>query len=343
MSSPKVYISIALPLLALILFLVTRPHIPTVPIEKHKGICWVGQPNEISTQEITAAVYNGVTWISQTPFAWQRTANDTAIHFETSTQKIWWGESKEGLTTTTKLAHAAGIKTILKPHIWVRESWPGEIEMKSEADWQRWFQQYTKFILYYATLAEEENIEILCIGTELHKTIKQPAWRDLIKKIKAIYKGKLTYAANFDGEFESVPFWDELDYIGIQGYFPLTKNENPTVEELIVGWKQPIRSMEAIHRKFKKPILLTELGYKSTTDAGIEPWRWPERNEPNISDQTQARCYQAFFQTVWPLPWLEGVYFWKWYPHPPKNLVLGDFTPQGKPAEKIMKEWFTKP
>ena len=58
--------------------------------------------------------------------------------------------------------------------------------------------------------------------------------------------------------------------------------------------------------------------------------------------ETQANCYKAFFHKVWPLEWIVGVYFWKWYPHPPKYPTEGDFTPQGKPAEEVLKNWFAK-
>ncbi len=308
---------------------------------KHKGVCWVGQREAVTGTEIKVVKDIGVNWISQTPFGWQRNANDTLIRGETSAQTPWWGESKQGLIATTMLARKEGIKTLLKPHLWIRDSWPGEIEMKSEQEWKSWFRNYENFILPYAILADSIGIEILCIGTELHKTVKRPEWVVLIKKIKGLYSGKLTYAANFSGEFEDVPFWNDLDYIGVQAYFPLAATKNPGMKEIVQGWKTPIKQMEKVHQRFNKPILFTELGYKSTPDAAMEPWRWPEQEE-EISFETQERCYEAFFQTVWPLDWVAGVYFWKWYPHAPRRPTKGDFTPQGSPAEAVMRSWFKK-
>ncbi len=96
-----------------------------------------------------------------------------------------------------------------------------------------WFSNYEKFILHYAELAEKNHLDILCIGTELQKTIpKEKEWRSLIKKIRYVYHGPLTYAANFYVEFEKITFWDELDYIGIQAYFPLSKSNDPMLSEL---------------------------------------------------------------------------------------------------------------
>ena len=50
-----------------------------------------------------------------------------------------------------------------------------------------------------------------------------------------MYSGKLTFGANWYLEYEDVTFWDDLDYIGIQAYFPLTKKENQGVDELVKG------------------------------------------------------------------------------------------------------------
>jgi exo-beta-1,3-glucanase (GH17 family) len=166
-------------------------------------------------------------------------------------------------------------------------------------------------------------------------------WRKLIGEIRKVYSGKLTYAANFNQEFEHVKFWDVLDFIGIQAYFSLSKNDNPSSEELANNWIDHLESIEKIHKKFNKPVIFTEIGYRSTEDAAIEPWKWPQENRDAISSiETQARCYEAFFKSAWKKDWLVGVYFWKWYPQGTHRLQEIDFTPQGKLAEKILFENF---
>ena len=137
---------------------------------KHKGVCWVGGREVVTEKEIDALKKNHVNWISQTPFGWQRDATTSTINTNFTSDKIWWGESDEGISKTTQLALKAGIKTLLKPHLWVRNGWPGDIVMKSDTAWQHWFGNYEKFIIHYAELAEKNKIEIFCIGTELQKT-----------------------------------------------------------------------------------------------------------------------------------------------------------------------------
>lgn len=255
-----------------------------------------------------------------------------------------WGESEEGITTTTHLTDSFGISVMLKPHIWTRGGWPGDINMKSDEDWEKWFAHYTEFILNYAMLAENLNIKILCIGTELHHASRQEQdWRALIKKIRNVYRGKLTYAANFHEEFEHVSFWNDLDYIGIQGYFALAKQNNPRVEDMMDAWDVHLKKIEKTQRRYNKPVLFTEIGYRSTEDAAIEPWRWPGKDDYKfISDEAQANCYEAFFRKAWTKDWLEGAYFWKWYPHAKSRMMEVDFSPQGKKAEQIMAHWYNK-
>ena len=100
-----------------------------------------------------------------------------------------------------------------------------------------------------------------------------------------------------------------------------------------------MNQIENIHKKYNKPVLFTEIGYRSTEDAAIEPWKWPQENKEAISSAaTQAKCYEAFFNTAWKKPWLAGAYFWKWYPHGSNRLLEIDFTPQGKLAEKVLMD-----
>jgi hypothetical protein len=309
--------------------------------KKQKGVCWVGERDKVTEKEIAALKKCNITWISQTPFAFQREATESEIRTHFSSDRVWWGESDEGISKTTTLARNAGIKTILKPHLWVSKGWPGDIKMKSDTSWQRWFRLYEKFILHYALLAEQNKIEIFCIGTELHQTLREKEWRAIIASVRKVYKGKLTYAANFHEEFEKVSFWDALDYIGIQAYFPLAKDQDASLEDFKKGWSAHLAAIERVHKKVNRPVLFTEIGYRSDRQAAIEPWVWPKENQTSpVALDVQASCYQAFFETVWNKSWMAGAYFWKWYPHGPRRMADIDFTPQGKPAEKILAAGF---
>ena len=64
--------------------------------------------------------------------------------------------------------------------------------------------------------------------------------------------------------------------------------------------------------------------------------------QPGDRLESQATCYDAFFSTFWDKPWFAGAYIWKWYPqHDARGGRMDtDFTPQNKPAEGRMAEWY---
>jgi hypothetical protein len=308
--------------------------------EKWKGVCWVGSRSPLIGAELDALKATGADAISQTPFGWQKDKNSPEITYKLENDRQWWGESSRGIQATMDSSARHDIMNMLKPHLWVSGSWPGDIEMTSEGDWASWFTNYTGFILDYARLAESHKIPMLCIGTELEMTSSRTSeWRKLIAQVRTVYKGKLTYAANFT-EFERVEFWDDLDYIGIQAYFPLSTINNPTLSDLKLGWKKPLVKIENIVKQYNKPVIFTEIGYCNTIDAAREPWIWPsERKEVELSENIQALCYEAFFETAWEKSWMAGVFFWKWYPD--GRYRDPDFTPQGKKAEQVMQKYFS--
>ncbi len=316
---------------------------------KVRGVSWVGGPDPVGREHLAPLPANGVDWIVQTPFGWQERADSPAVRLATG-GRVWWGESDEGLLTTARLAHELGIQTLLKPHIWLRDGHSGkgplDICMKSPADWERWFASYRGFILHYARLAEAAGIEALAVGTELRNTVREREadWRALIAEVRRVYRGKLTYAANWYREFEEVRFWDQLDAIGIQAYFPLAENPAPSLEALRRGWVAHLPAIEAVQRRYAKPVVFTELGYRSAPEAPVRPWEWPEHagnQGGDLGERTQADAYQAFFETFWNRDWFAGVFFWKWYPRAGAGPITADFTPQHKPAEAIMRSWFS--
>ncbi len=331
---------------------VDPPAVSVSSEEKQRGVGWVAG-NEITLNHMIPLAENKIEWIEQTPFGWQRRYDSPKIALITS-GRVLWGETDEGLRITTEYAKKFGIKTLLKPHIWLREKpggkWRANIDFETEEGWTEWFDNYRTFIIHYATFAQTHDIEILCIGTELHNPAVERAadWRKLIAEIREVYQGKLTYAANWYQEYEEITFWDKLDFIGIQGYFPLTDKSHPSVEDLKRGWKPHLKKIERLSKRYGKPVLFTEQGYKSTHDAAIRPWEWPqEADKKKIDLQTQANCYEAFFQTFWDKPWCAGVYWWKWYPTSKvitnRSAANALYTPQGKPSQDVIKKWYGKP
>ncbi|OED35899.1 glycoside hydrolase [Flavobacteriaceae bacterium (ex Bugula neritina AB1)] len=310
-------------------------------VEKMNGISFVGAPNEINETHVNPVVEIQANWAAVMPFGFLRSLKTPNVIFNIERQ--WWGERRDGAKRTIELLNERGIKVMLKPQIWVwRGEFTGNILMDSEENWTALEKSYEDFILLYAKLAEELNVPLFCIGTELHTFVQKRSdfWRQLIKKVKSIYQGDLTYAENWD-QFQNVPFWEELDYIGIDAYFPVSESKTPTVEEIKIGWKQHKIKIMELQSVMDKKVLFTEYGYRSIHYTGKEPWD-ANRVNGNINLQAQNNALTAIYEEFWEESWFAGGFLWKWYHN--HTEVGGEnnnrFTIQNKPAEDLIKSLY---
>src|SRR5439155_5964751 len=125
-------------------------------------------------------------------------------------------ETDASVAHAIRRAHALGMAVVLKPQIWiVPDMFSGDLRLEGAA-WRDWWTNYAQFIRHYRDLAQATGVEVFCIGTELGGvTLAHPNdWRLLIRDVRAGYRGRVTYSANWWEEFEKLPFWDALDFIG---------------------------------------------------------------------------------------------------------------------------------
>lgn len=249
--------------------------------------------------------------------------------------------SDESLGHAINVIHSLGMKVMLKPHVDLAD---GEVRTNIIPS-EEWFASYKEFILHYARLAAKYNVELLCIGTELSNTTIprwEAQWIGIITAIKAVYKGPITYAANWD-EYETVSFWPAVDYIGMDAYFPLTDKTNPAKEELVQGWEKNADTIEGWLKtsKLNKGVIFTEVGYDTIEGSNKQPWRvLPTLAKYKESQEEQANCLEALFLVLSKRPWFKGFYWWNYFPRPDIG-PLG-YTLRGKQGERVLSEWFKK-
>ena len=315
-----------------------------------KGFCFAHEGYDIyngylsrdAKQSVEKLQCLGVNSISITPFTSMRDANKPVP------LRFWefaGAENDESLIYLSHISKILKMNVILKPQIYLGEnSWPGNIEMTNKNNWQKFFHYYFNWISHYAMLAEMYKIPILCIGNELSKATvgHEQEWIKIVKRIRKIYNGKIVYGPNWSNEFSKLTFWKYFDYIGLSEYFPLSDKNNPTDEELFQGAESVMKEIHSVQEKYHKPIIFTEVGFRSTG----EPWKTAlenkTKNETNL--QNQARCYNALMKAAYNKKWLAGMYWWKW----PSYLSFGGspenehYTPNNKPAEEVVKKWYSK-
>ncbi|HEX9601566.1 MAG TPA: glycoside hydrolase [Mariniflexile sp.] len=306
--------------------------------EKINGVSFVASRDTINDAHIKPILHIHANYAAIMPFGFIRELSHPEIVFNTERQ--WFGERKVGVKQYAESLKRHHVKVMLKPQIWVsRGAFTGGIKMTSEADWKVFEDSYTGFILTYAKLAQELHVEMFCIGTELESFIdnRPEYWKQLIVEIKKIYTGKLTYAANWN-EYDRTPFWEYLDYIGIDAYFPVSDEKTPTLEACRNGWLNYKPSIKAFSERFNKPILFTEFGYRSVDFTGKEPWR-SDRDMNVVNLEAQTNTMQVLFEEFWNEDWFAGGFLWKWF-HNHKDAGGENnsrFTPQNKPVENLIK------
>lgn len=309
--------------------------------EKINGVSFVGSRDKALQKHVDPVLQVNANYAAVMPFGFIRNLQDPNVIFNTERQ--WFGETVAGGRQYIELLQKNGIKIMLKPQIWVwRGEFTGDMSMEKEEDWKKLETTYTDFALTYAKLAEEMQVEIYCIGTELEEFVKaRPEyWSNLIQKIRRVYKGKLTYAANWD-EYSRTPFWGKLDYIGVDAYFPLSEQKNPSKEEMRTGWQKWKTVMKEKSAEHEKPILFTEFGYRSMDYTAKKPWL-VDRNEMDVNLQAQADATKATFEEFWEEDWFAGGFIWKWFLHHEDVGGAEDnrFTPQNKPAEAVIRDHY---
>ena len=194
--------------------------------------------------------------------------------------------------------------------------WRGEINFPKAELWNRFFSDYEKWITGLAVIAEAHHAGAFCIGLEYTYAVKYPTrWRQIIRSIRSVYHGKLTYGSNWN-ETENVAFWDALDYIGVLAYFPLCDSAEPSAAQLAEGWRPWMSKLAAMSQKYGKPVLFTEIGYTESEQCASKPWAYKTTGTPEAV-RCQTRCVEEALNLPARYPFLAGMYFWKWYPNLP--------------------------
>ena len=312
-------------------------------VAKINGVSFVASGEAANQAHIDPVLGIYADYAAVMPYGFIGEPGSPEILFNSDRQMF--GETRDGARQYIGLLRRNGIQVMLKPQLWIwRGLFTGDLVMESEADWQRLEASYTDFILTYAALAEETGAELFCIGTELEAFVaaRPQFWGRLIEAVRERYSGQITYAANWD-EYQRIPFWESLDFIGIDAYFPLSEDRDPTVAALREGWAPWKKAIRELSEGKARPVLFTEYGYRSVDYTARKPWL-ADRTRERVNLQAQSNAKTALFEEFWHEPWFAGGFLWKWFiNHPVSGGPLDNrFTPQNKPAQRVIRAYYSR-
>ncbi len=246
--------------------------------------------------------------ISIMPFAFLRDAHAPAIAF---IHRNPGGETDEGTVRAVSDARQLGMSAMVKPQIWIGGGrFVGEVSMRSEEDWLRFFDAYRRFIVHHAVVAEASGAALFCVGTELVATegrVRQ--WRETIAAVRLATGAPLTYASNWAAGAPRVPFWDSLDAIGVDFYDSLSSDPGAGDAALEEGVRAAVAPLARLALAAGRPVVFAEAGYPAVRGAWITPHD-ENSGRPSASGDA-ARAVTAVFRALDGKSWWKGVYWWK--------------------------------
>jgi hypothetical protein len=256
-----------------------------------------------------------------------------------------------GPGTPTPSAVAAGIATarqlglqvFVVPFVTVLDApdpWSGFIHFNDPAQTQAWFDGYWQALEPYAAVAAQAGAEQLAIGTEdVDLEAAAPAlWEELIGRVASVYAGQLTYDLNWSSLPSAPQPWmldPRLTYLGVSEYASLVSQpEDLSAEQILALWQQQIQPrLDALSLAARKPVILSEIGFRNATDALYQPWIHSTGASPD--PQLQAAAYEAVTRAVFADPHLEGIFFYAW--------SNGQFAPNNLPAAAALRTLYLSP
>ena len=312
------------------------------PIENayHPGVGY-GSPAYARTLDECARA--GATWVAITPFG---RVGDLAGRGVDPSFEQPFEKNKEDVRRAISMAHARGLSVMLVPHLWVESGeWRAKIDPPNDAAWETWTKSYGSFVRGWAEVAESTHVDLFSAGVELRSwvtTTHAPSFVALIRQLRGIYKGPMTYSANWD-DVEHTLVLAELDVIGVNAFYPLAEKDGAPFEVLLEGGKKVQARVRQLAEVWQKPVLFTEIGYTTRRDPAIRPWEWPDAmKDVRIDEVAQADAYRALMAPLLDEPRFMGFFVWRVYADPDDVSQEAEwgFSPRGKLAELVVRDAF---
>ncbi len=235
--------------------------------------------------------------------------------------------SKKNIFKILKQGKQEGYKTSLRVYVdllsgdW-RAYWDPKDKTKA-------FEELQKQLVSIAQESERIDLDLLILGAEYEK-LTQPQfrsqWLSLISAVRQVYSGQLTYGANSNYSSYStvealwVPFWEELDFIGIDYYHPMSQGKVDSQAFSLLHQKKLEEILTPL-KKWKKPIFINEVGAPIAENGFEKPfeWVWPMDHKENLAHQ--SLYLESFFLAS--KEQINNIQIWRYMPNEKKIFKQG--------------------
>jgi len=242
------------------------------------------------------------------------------------------------LKSAISYARSIGLKVILKPQMLVSGSWAGGITHANPQQWHAWFESYSRQIIDLAVFAAAEHVDAFVIGTELFRANGHVDWSILIRAVRSVYHGQISYAAhNVDG-LRAFRYWSQLDAVALTLYPSL--GSSGAKDELQRSIDDAVKSLHVSVQGIGKPLWVMEVGMPSAQGASEKPWEWHGLRSARVDLTLQKSTLDLWIKAL-DKTWVDGVFIWAWYSDRDSGGRRdADYTPQNKPAEHVIRNYW---
>ncbi len=225
-------------------------------------------------------------------------------------------------------------------------NWPWALDHPQHAAFvAEFWQTYTDCLVHVASLAEEEGVGMLTLGTETDRLFRSrsgsgwpnnflPEMTAMVQAVRQVYTGQLGYEEHY-GSIVNRSYFGAgsdyihadlgLDFIAVSAYFQLASGPvttPPTVAALEGTWDSIFNQhlLPLQQRNGNLPIVFTEFGYVDSP-AALEnamadefmprEFRDGDGNGLDDGEEVQANAYQALFNVMERYPdVIRGAFLW---------------------------------
>lgn len=242
-----------------------------------------------------------------------------------------------------RIAKSKNLTVQLRPFLGIKKTF--ETPQSNQGRWniepqnsETWFKNYLNILTHYAQLAQEENVEVFGIGSEMKsQAFEKQKWHELIDKVRKAYQGQIIYAGNWDefttgGPFEKDLSWlSKVDIIGIDAYFPLEVSSSPSQDQLVAAWGKWQFVFDHL-KKSGKQVIISEIGITAAKEHFDEPWVSSHDSSDILSQEKYYKAFLQFFKGK-----VDNIFIWAIDGYQTGD--AGGFSPIGRPAENVIRSW----